>query len=98
MTEDTFNLDKRYVAIAEYQREMQAKYRMLFKEEVGREVLGDILSLCGFPGATGEAHNGLDPNNPAEIGRFNVGIDIAKKAGVLKSIGTHILGINSQEV
>ena len=87
------NVEKRQEIISKYQSNIRAKYGMTFRDGIGREVLGDILALCGFPGATGEFHNGFDPNNPSDIGRLNVGIEIAAKAGVLRLIGTHILGI-----
>lgn len=80
--------------VNDYQREICAKYGLLFRKGVGREVLGDILALCGFPGSAGNIHYGLDPNDPASIGRYNVGIEIARKAGVLEAIGQHILGLN----
>ncbi len=68
-------------------KEMQAKYGMVFREGFGREVLADILlDLCHF-GVT------LDPDNKVQVAEYNVGMVIAKRAGVLEAIGTHILGI-----
>lgn len=95
--EKEIGLDKSQNAVLEYQREISAKYKLVFKTGVAREVLGDILALCGFPGATGSFHYGLNPDDKSEIGRFNVGLEIAEKAGVLEAIGTHILGLNPKE-
>ena len=52
------------------------KYRKTFTESVmTEEVLGDILTICHF-GST------LDPDNPAQIGEYNVGVTILAKMGV----------------
>lgn len=56
------------------EEEMQQHYKNVFGTPEGRAVLGDILfSLCHF-GAI------LDPDNPARIGEYNVGIAIARTA------------------
>lgn len=91
--EKQLNIGVQSKAVADYQREIRAKYLMVFKEGIAVEVLGDILALCGFPGSAGDIHYGLDPNDKAMIGRFNVGIEIAEKAGVLKAIAGHIFGL-----
>ena len=91
--EQQLNIGVQKNAVSEYQREIRAKYLLTFKEGIALEVLGDILALCGFPGATGSIHYGLDPDDKAMIGRFNVGLEIAEKAGVLKAIAGHILGL-----
>ena len=97
MSKEFFHIEENEDAVSGYQREMRAKYVMVFREGIGREVLGDILALCGFPGSTGSIHFGLDPTNQSEIGRFNVGLEIASKAGTLKAIGEHILALNIKE-
>lgn len=57
------------------------KYRAVFGISVyGKEVLGDILSTCHF-GCT------LDPDNPAQVGEYNVGVTVLAKMGVF-SAGT----------
>jgi hypothetical protein len=91
------DVDKQQKDIIDYQSEIRAKYKIVFKQGAAREVLGDILALCGFPGSTGSIHYGLNPDDKAMIGRFNVGLEIAGKAGVLDAIGTHILGINLKD-
>ncbi len=52
------------------------KYRhVLFGSEMGKEVLGDILTMCRF-GAT------LDPDNQAMVAEHNVGTVILMNCGV----------------
>lgn len=54
----------------------RGKYRCVFAgSAVGREVLGDILTICHF-GST------LDPDNPSQIGEHNVGVTVLAKMGV----------------
>lgn len=48
---------------------------MVFMNPIGLEVLGDILSMCHF-GCT------LDPDNPAAVAEYNVGVIILNKCGV----------------
>jgi len=81
-----------------YKKEIRNKYSMLFREGIGREVLADILHNCHFPGTTGSIYESLDPNNKELIGRYNVGLEIAEKAGILQSIGVHVLGLKSKVV
>jgi hypothetical protein len=71
---------------AKADRDIRAKYLITFKEGVANEVLWDILMQCNFMGQ-------LDPNDKAAIGRYNAGLEIAEKAGVLKAIARHIFGI-----
>ena len=71
-----------------YKREMQDKYRALFTNQMGREVLADILMTCHFGGS-------LDPDNKAQIAEYNVGVVIAAKAGFLDQLQT-ILGMRPQ--
>ncbi|MBU0599085.1 hypothetical protein KKF61_08955 [Patescibacteria group bacterium] len=52
------------------------KYRSVFLNSIGREVLLDILTMCHF-GCT------LDFENPAAISEYNVGITILHKCGIL---------------
>jgi hypothetical protein len=56
--------------------ETRAKYRLLFRQGIGRDVLTDILSLCHF-GST------LDPDNKVQIAEYNVGIAILGRCGML---------------
>jgi len=84
-------------AIENYRREIRAKYGKVFREGIARDVLADILTSCGFPGVTGSVYLSLDPDDKAMIGRFNVGLEIAEKAGVLKAIGNHIFGLTAKE-
>jgi hypothetical protein len=76
--------------------EIRAKYEMVFRQGDGREVLGDILRFCNFPGSAGSTYLSLDPDDKIMVGRFNVGLEIAEKAGVLEAIGTHILGLRKE--
>jgi hypothetical protein len=68
------------------ERTIRAKYLMVFKDGIGQEVLRDILLICGFMGQ-------LNPDDKAMVGRYNAGLEIAEKAGVLKAIASHILGL-----
>lgn len=89
-------LDKSQDGSLEYQHEISAKYRLVFSEGVAREVLGDILAECAFPGSVGDVY--LEDSFTAEdIGRFRVGVKIARKAGVLGAIGAHILAFNPKD-
>lgn len=60
--------------------ELMAKYRLLFGTSLGQDILSDILSLTHF----GET---LNPDNPAMIAEYNVGVAILAKMGVF-SFGT----------
>lgn len=51
------------------------KYRAVFMSPLGLEVLGDILTTCHF-GCT------LDPDNPANVAEYNVGVTILNRCGV----------------
>jgi hypothetical protein len=55
------------------------KYRAIFSNTLGREVLADILLMCHF-GAT------LDPDNKTQIAEYNVGLMIAVKAGLIDQL------------
>jgi hypothetical protein len=60
------------------------KYRVLFGSEMGREVLADILVIiCGIGGR-------LNPNDPVEVERYNVGQTILgrmkKEPGPIDSV------------
>lgn len=58
------------------------KYRhVLLGSEMGLEVLGDILLMCGF-GCT------IDPDNPAAVAEHNVGVVILNNCGIF---GTNTL-------
>ncbi len=67
--------------------ELMAKYRMVFGNAVGREVLADILSMTHF-GQT------LNPENQAQVAEYNVGMAIMAKTGVF-SKGTKLDVINA---
>lgn len=56
--------------------ELTAKYRQVFKNQIGKDVLADILKMTHF-GAT------LNSANPQQIGEYNVGIAILAKMGIL---------------
>jgi hypothetical protein len=55
--------------------ELTAKYRMVFGNSMGQEVLADILSMTHFGGM-------LNADNPQQIGEYNVGMAIMAKMGV----------------
>jgi hypothetical protein len=55
--------------------ELTAKYRMVFGNAMGQEVLADILSMTHF-GQT------LNPENQAQIAEYNVGVAIMAKMGI----------------
>lgn len=55
--------------------ELMAKYRLVFQSAIGQDVLADILGLTHF-GQT------LNPDNPAMIAEYNVGMAILAKMGV----------------
>jgi len=55
--------------------ELTAKYRMVFGNAMGQEVLADIMSMTHF-GCT------LNAENPQQIGEYNVGIAIMAKMGI----------------
>lgn len=55
--------------------ELTAKYRMVFGNAMGQEVLADILSMTHFG-------NTLNADNPQQIGEYNIGIAILAKMGV----------------
>ena len=56
--------------------DLTSKYRtVLFENQIGRDVLADILSMCHF-GCT------LDPENSVQISEYNVGMAILNKCGV----------------
>ena len=55
--------------------ELQAKYRMVFSDTFGRDVLSDILMECHYG-------DHLDINNPAQIAVHNVGTMILAKMGI----------------
>lgn len=55
--------------------DLTAKYRAVFGNVMGQEVLADILSMTHFG-------NTLNPDNPAQIAEHNVGIAILAKMGV----------------
>ncbi len=55
--------------------DLQAKYRLIFCDGgVGEEVLADILTKCHL----GET---LNPENPAQIAEYNVGIYVLSMIG-----------------
>ena len=97
MSEEAFGIMRQGKLAAEYQREIRAKYSLLFREGIAREVLADILHTCGFPGTAGSVYQSLDPDDKAAIGKFNLGLEIAEKAGVLEAIGKHILGLKTNK-
>ena len=74
---DEFGLRDEIDARAAAERELRDKYQALFGHGVGREVLADILKMCHF----GE---NLDPNNPAQVAAYNVGMEILQKCKVLQ--------------
>ena len=78
---------------AKYDAEIRANYAVLFRSPIGRKVLRDILDSCYFPGSRGGVYISIDPENKEMIGRFNTGLEIAEKAGILNAIGAHVLGI-----
>jgi hypothetical protein len=51
------------------------KYKSVFINPMGLEVLSDLLSMCHF-GST------LDSSNPQQIGEYNIGVAILAKCGV----------------
>lgn len=56
--------------------DMMEKYRAVFlSSDIGKEVLGDILTVCEF-GCT------LVPSDQGRIGKHNVGVMILGKCGV----------------
>ena len=55
--------------------ELTAKYRMVFGNSMGQEVLVDIMTMTHF-GQT------LNADNPQQIGEYNVGMAIMAKMGV----------------
>ena len=55
--------------------ELMAKYRLVFGNAMGQEVLADILTMTHF-GCT------LNSDNPQQIGEYNIGIGIMAKMGV----------------
>lgn len=63
--------------------EMQKHYKNVFSGEEGRVVLGDILTICHF----GET---LDPEDRVCVAEYNVGLTIARMAGVLNLIYTQV--------
>jgi hypothetical protein len=68
---------------------IEAKYRAVFSQGFGREVLADIL-FCLHWGVS------LDADNPHEIGEYNAALMIAGKAGLLKDIDLS-LGIVTEQ-
>ena len=54
---------------------LQGKYRHIFINPLGIDVLSDILSMCHF-GCT------LDPENKVQISEYNVGVAILAKCGI----------------
>lgn len=60
--------------------DLSDKYRKVFGDPIGREVLADILTMTHF----GET---LNPDNPVKVSEYNVGIAILAKMGVF-SAGT----------
>ena len=78
---------------AKYDQEIRANYAALFRSPMGRKVLRDILDSCYFPGSRGGIYMSIDPDNKEMIGRFNAGLEIAEKAGILNTIGVQLLGI-----
>ena len=62
---------------------IEEKYRAVFSQGFGREVLADILINLHW-GVT------LDADNPHEIGEYNAGLMIAGKAGFLKDIDSYL--------
>lgn len=61
---------------------MNDKYRAVFINEMGLEVLADILRECHF----GET---LDPDNKVQVAEYNVGIMIMAKCGVFSPANLH---------
>ena len=55
--------------------ELMAKYRLVFGNPIGQEVLSDILTMTHF-GQT------LNPDNPANVAEHNVGVAILANMGV----------------
>jgi hypothetical protein len=82
--------EDRILNIEKARSEIRAKYHLLFREGIGREVLKDILNMCHF-GVT------LDPDNKVQVAEYNVGLVIAEKAGVLDGINKHIFGLAAKE-
>jgi len=71
--------------------EMDSRYKALFNQGgIGREVLVDILLTCHW-GIT------LDPDNHVQIAESNVGMVIAKRAGILDGINKHIFGLGAKK-
>jgi len=60
--------------INEYQI-LQGKYRHVFINEIGLEVLADILHECHF-GDT------MHPDNNMRLGEYNIGVTILGKMGI----------------
>jgi len=61
--------------------ELTSKYRtVLLENQLGRDVLADILSMCHF-GVT------LDPDNTVQVSEHNVGTAILFRCGVFQ-VGT----------
>lgn len=79
-----------------YERDIRAKYGQVFREGLGREVFADILRLCNFPGSAGSIYMSLDPDNKEQIGKFNIGLAIAERSGLLEQIGIHFLGLKKK--
>lgn len=59
--------------------DVQQHYKNVFSGPEGRVVLGDILTLLHF----GET---LNPNDPAMVAEYNVGLTIARMSGAMNSI------------
>jgi len=55
---------------------LQHKYREVFLNSLGQQVLADILMLCHF-GAT------LNPDNYVQVAEYNVGVVILSRLGIL---------------
>ena len=86
---DYFQLDQDEKAQKQVQ-DLKEKYNLVFKSEVGREVLADILiNFCNFGSY-------LDSENKEEIGQYNVGIKILGRMNVFSSGGQGI--VNAEKI